>query len=188
MPEPNDIRRRFCYHRLPVDARDELILNNEELEELDRLCWLSYIADAGVHNAFKIYTGPDPDYDSIRRAQEKSEHARALVNHYLSVKMVSKSIRSSTEAAVEIADRKSSASVAMGVMVWLMSVVPTARRDEVIGDFLESVHHLKSRGGGKWQLRLLCVCKFAMYMAAAWRLRLSDLSPTKGSQTRRDSA
>lgn len=67
----------------------------------------------------------------------------------------------------------------LGALKWIVSwsfyIIPAKRRDEIIGDFRESIHSARKQGAGRLGIKLLFVSKIMLYVWAALRLRFGDL-------------
>lgn len=58
---------------------------------------------------------------------------------------------------------------------WSLLIIPSNRRHEIVGDFLESIHTARQQGVGRFGRWILIAAKLLLYSWCVLKLRLSDL-------------
>lgn len=61
-------------------------------------------------------------------------------------------------------------------------VIPKKRRDEIVGDFHESLHKANQAGYGRFARTLLAIAKFGLYGWVSLNLRASDFAHSEEEQ------
>lgn len=59
---------------------------------------------------------------------------------------------------------------------WALLVIPRKRREEIVGDFLESIEKARKQGFGRFGQWMLIAAKFLLYAWVVLKLRIGDLA------------